>query len=143
MTQAAKHHYKTTASKFKDGAEEMYITYDLQQATRGGARALYPKVKRVYIAGRVTHWQVGMFAKRTGKTVHGVKIDYTQSRQGYARQGYTAKRGSTQYDIQPTRVQESQAKFSKIIEVPEEAHNVQFHAGPLPQHYHDTLQDVR
>jgi hypothetical protein len=143
MTQAVKHHYKTTESKYKGGAEEMYVTYDLQQVTRGEGRALYPKVKRVYIAGTVTHWQVGTFAKRTGKTVHGVKIDYTQSRQQYARQGYTAKRGSTQYHVQPTHVRESQATFSKIVEVPEGAQNVQFHAGLLPQHYHDALQDVR
>ena len=85
MTQAVNHHDKATESKYQGSAEEMYVTYDLQQATRGGARALYPEVKRVYIAGTVTHWHVGTFAKRTGKTVHGVKIDYTQSRQAYAR----------------------------------------------------------
>jgi hypothetical protein len=143
MTASTTHRYKTTESKYKGGAEEMYVTYDLQQATRGEGRALYPKVQRIYIAGKVTHWQVGTFAKRTGKTVHGVKIDYAQSRQEYARKGYTAKRGSTQYHVRPAHVRESQATFSKIVEVPEEAQNVQFHAGPLPQHYHDALQNVR
>ncbi len=53
MTPAATPHYKTTESKYKGGAKEMYVTYDLWQATRGENQALYPKVKRVYIAGHV------------------------------------------------------------------------------------------
>ena len=95
MTQAATHRYKTTEAKYKGGATEMYVTYDLWQATRGDSSALYPKVKRVYIAGHVTDWHVGTFVKRTGKQVHGVKIEYEQSREGYARKGYTATRGGT------------------------------------------------
>ena len=74
MTHAGTQSYKTTESKYKGGAEEMYVTYDLWQETRGDGRALYPKVKRVYIAGQVKDWHVGTFAKRTGKHVHGVKI---------------------------------------------------------------------
>jgi hypothetical protein len=109
----------------------------------GGNRALYPKVKRVYIAGKVKGWQVGAFEKRTGKQVHGVKIEYEQSREGYTRQGYTATRGHTRYYVPQTHVGGSTASFSKIVEVPEEAHNVQFHAGKLPEKYQDTLQDVR
>lgn len=143
MTQAATQHYKTTASKYKGGAKEMYVTYDLQQATRGDSQALYPKVKRVYIAGHVKDWHVGTFAKRTGKHVHGVKIEYEQSRAGYTRQGYTATRGDTRYDVPPTQVRQSMARFTQIVEVPEDAQNVQFHIGELPQHYCDALQDVR
>ena len=92
MTRAGTQSYKTTESKYKGGAEEMYVTYDLWQETRGDGRALYPKVKRVYIAGRVKDRHVGTFAKRTGKRVHGVQIEYTQSRTAYARKGYTATR---------------------------------------------------
>jgi len=143
MTQVTAHHYKTTESKYKGGAKEMYITYDLWQATRGGHPALYPKVKRVYIAGHVKDWQVGTFAKRTGKQVHGVKIEYEQSRAGYTRQGYTATRGDTHYRIPPTQVKKSTARFAQVVEVPEDAQNVQFHMGELPQHYRDALQDVR
>ena len=143
MTTTAKRHYQTTESKYKGGAEEMYVTYDLWQETRGDGRALYPKVKRVYIAGRVKDWHVGTFAKRTGKHVHGVKIEYEQSRTAYARKGYTATRGSTQYHVAPTQVHGGTARFSKIVEVPQEAHNVQFHVGELPARYRDALQDVR
>jgi hypothetical protein len=35
----------------------MYVTYDVRQKTRGGGSAIYPKVKRVYIAGDVKTWQ--------------------------------------------------------------------------------------
>ncbi len=143
MTPAATPHYKTTESKYKGGAKEMYVTYDLWQATRGENQALYPKVKRVYIAGHVKDWHVGTFAKRTGKQVHGVKIEYEQSRAGYTRQGYTATRGATRYQVLPTQVRKSAGRFSQIVEVPEAAHNVQFHAGELPQKYRDALQDVR
>ena len=143
MTPAATHSYQTTESKYKGGAEEMYITYDLWQATRGETQALYPKVKRVYIAGDVTAWQVGTFAKRTGKQVHGVKIDYEQSREGYTRQGYTATRGDAHYHVPPTQVKQATGRFSKIVEVPEAAQNVQFQAGKLPEKYRHALQNVR
>src|SRR5262249_60587231 len=143
MTQVTAHHYKTTESKYKGGAKEMYVTYDLWQATRGDSQALYPKVKRVYIAGHVTGWHVGTFAKRTGQKVHGVKIEYEQSRAGYTRQGYTATRGNTRYHVPPTQIGKSAARFAQIVEVPEAAHNVQFHAGELPEKYRHALQAVR
>ena len=57
---------------------------------------------RFGFAGHVTDWQVGTFAKRTGKHVHGVKIGYEQSRASYARQGYMATRGNTRYHVPPT-----------------------------------------
>jgi hypothetical protein len=143
MTLPATHHYKTTESKYKGGAREMYITYDLWQTTRGERPALYPKVKRVYIAGEVEDWRVGIFEKRTGKKVHGVKLNYAQSRARHTRQGYTATRGDTRYRIPPTQMKESKTRFSKIVEVPEAAQNVRFHAGELPPHYRQALQAVR
>ncbi len=143
MTAPARHHYKTTESKYKGGAKEMYVTYDLWQETRGDGRALYPKVKRVYIAGDVKRWHVGRFKKRTGKEVYGVKVDYEQSRQGYARKGYTAMRGATRYQVAPTKVAGGKSSFSHIVELPKDAQNVAFHAGNLPQRYRDALQDVR
>jgi hypothetical protein len=105
--------------------------------------ALYPKVRRVYIAGHVTDWQVGTFAKRTGKHVHGVKIEYEQSRASYARQGYMATRGNTRYHVPPTQVRKSAARFAQVVEVPEAAQNVQFHRGELPEKYRAALQHVR
>jgi hypothetical protein len=121
----------------------MYITYDLWQETRGEGRALYPKVRRVYIAGEVKNWQVGTFKKRTGKEVYGVKVDYMRSRQGYSRKGYTATRGSTRYQVAPTKVAAGKSRFSQIVELPRDAQNVAFHTDHLPQKYRDALQDVR
>jgi hypothetical protein len=42
--------YRPTESKYKGGAHEMYVTYDLEQKTRGEQSAVYPRVKRVYIS---------------------------------------------------------------------------------------------
>src|SRR5438309_8570577 len=39
--------------------------------TRGGQRAVYPKIKRVYIAGDIKAWKTGALKKRTGREVHG------------------------------------------------------------------------
>jgi hypothetical protein len=58
--------YRSTESKYKVGAQEMYVTYDLDQKTRGGRSALYRKVKRVYIVGEVKDWKPGLVRKRTG-----------------------------------------------------------------------------
>jgi len=143
MAEQTQRGYKPTESKYKHGAAEMYVAYDLPQKTRGETQALYPKVKRVYIAGSVKGWQVGTFAKRTGKTVHGVKIEYEQSRANYHRKGYTATRGSAQYEIAPAQVRGTTSIFSKIVEVPENAQHVQLHTGSLPAKYEAALQDVR
>jgi len=141
--QATKRRYKSTESKYKGGAKEMYVTYDRWQETRGNGRALYPKVKRVYIAGDVKNWQVGTFKKRSGKEVYGVKIDYEQSREGYSRRGYTATRGNTPYQVAPTKIGGGKSSFSQVVELPEDAQNVTFHVDKLPQKYQEALQDVR
>jgi hypothetical protein len=143
MANASDRRYKATESKYKGGAEEMYVSYDLLQQTRGTGRALYPKVKRVYIAGKVKNWQVGTFTNRTGKDIYGVKIDYEQSRSGYVRKAYSATRGNTHYQVPPMRVKGGTSSFSKVVAVPADAQNVQFHAGGLPQKYREALQDVR
>lgn len=135
--------YRPTESKYKGGAHEMYVTYDLEQKTRGGGEALYPKVKRVYIAGDVKHWEVGNFKKRTGREVYGVKIAYEQTREGYDRQGYTAEREQTEYEVQPAHVGRTLQTFSQVVEVPRDAQQVQFHERDLPERYRSAIQDVR
>ena len=136
-------HYRPTEAKYKGGAQEMYVTYDLPQATRSGDGALYPKVKRVYIAGQVKDWKLGDFAKRTGRKVHGVKIDYAQTRSGYARRAYTAHRDGTATRVAAGRVPRGQSSFSHIVEVPKTARNVHFYKGRLPRKYQSALQTVR
>src|SRR5258708_10841080 len=142
MNEPSQRRYKATEAKYKGRAEEMYVTYDIEQKTRGGNEALYPKVQRVYIAGQVKDWHVGEFEKRTGKHVHGVKIEYEQSRQGYQRKGYTATRGGKEYQQKPSHITRGKSSFSKLVEVPEDARNVAFHEK-LPAKYKETLQNIR
>jgi hypothetical protein len=138
--------YRPTESKYKGGAAEMYVTYDLEQRTRGGGHALYPKVKRVYIAGDLVDWRAGSdLRKRTGKQVKGVRLQYRQSREGYQRGPYEAKRGKTKYEASSAAVGETSQLFTQIVEVPERAENVHFYssAETLPAKYNEALQNVR
>ena len=139
------HRYRPTESQFKGMADEMYVTYDLEQKTRGNGHALYPKVKRVYIAGDVRDWTVGEVKKRSGRVVYGVTIEYQQSRSAYHRRAYIARRGRTSYKVDPASVKASYQIFRKIVEVPRNAHNVHLYRDlkGLPEKYHQALQDVR
>ena len=137
--------YRRTESKYKGGATESYITYELEQRTRGGGTATYPKVKRVYIAGDVKDWAVGEFRKKSGREVHGMRIEYDRSRQRHRRQGFTAERGETHYDVPPTSVAAAEQRFVQVVELPAGARNIHFHvaAVDLPARYRHALQDVR
>lgn len=123
----------------------MYVTYDLKQDTRGDHTAMYPKVKRVYIAGDVKDWEFGKVKKRSGRKVNGVAIEYEQTREGYHRKGYTAERDGTTYKVKPTDVEASSQEFRKVVELPKDAQNVHFYTKPekLPKKYQSALQDVR
>ena len=145
MTAAANTGYRPTESKYKGGAHQMYVTYDLEQRTRGAHSAVYPKVKRVYIAGDVKGWNAGAVRKRTGREVHGVRIEYEQTRQGYRRKPYGARRGRTDYPVGAVSVGSTAQRFVQVVEVPQRARNVHFypqHAG-LPAKYREALQRVR
>ena len=138
-------HYRPTDAKYKGGAQEMYVTYDLKQKTRGGQERLYPKVKRVYIAGDVKDWKTGNITKRTGRKVHGVAIEYEQSRKGYQRRAFAAQRGGTKYSTKPASVGRTSQRFRQVLEVPQAARNVHFYksARKLPARYQSALQSVR
>src|SRR5512147_2040936 len=97
MATKTNHRYRSTESKYKGGAQEMYVTYDVKQKTRSGDTRLYPKVKRVYIAGDVKDWKTGNIKKKSGRTVYGVAIEYEQSRKAAQRNGFTAQRGKASY----------------------------------------------
>lgn len=138
-------HYRPTEAKYKGGAQEMYVTYDLKQKTRGGQVRLYPKVKRVYIAGDVKEWKTGNITKRTGKKVHGIAIEYEQSRKGYQRRAFAAQRGGRKYSTKPASVGHTSQRFRQVLEVPQDAQNVHFYksAQRLPARYQSALQNVK
>ena len=125
--------YTPTEAQYKGEAEEMYVTYDLEQETSGDDTAKYPKVKRVYIAGEVQDWEAGEFEKQSGRKVHGVRIRYEQKREGYE-----AERDGTEYEVDP-----STTEYTKVVEIPEDAENVEFRGTELPERYESALQDVR
>jgi hypothetical protein len=145
MSTTRKSTYRPTESKYKGGATEMYLTYDLARRTPGGDGAWIPKVKRVYIAGDVEGWELGDFRKRSGREVHGVRIAYRQSRRPYRREAYQAERGQTEYAVPPAGVRATSQRFAQVVELPPEARNVWFHADPkeLPEPYRHALQRVR
>jgi len=145
MATTSTHRYRPTESKYKGGASEMYVTYDLDRKTQGGGLANYPKIKRIYIAGEVREWSVGTFQKRTGREVHGVRIEYEQSRSNYRRGAYTATRGETRYNVAAASVGKTSQNFVQIVEVPEAAKNVYFYpeADSVPERYRHALQRVR
>jgi hypothetical protein len=142
---AANTNYRPTESKYKGGAHQMYVTYDLEQRTRATQTAVYPKVKRVYIAGDVKGWNTGAVRKRTGRQVHGVRIEYEQTRQRYRRKAYGAHRGGTDYAVAAASVGSTSQRFVQVVEVPQRARNVHFYPqhAALPPKYREALQRVR
>ena len=138
-------HYRSTESKYKGGAHEMYVTYDLEVQSRSGARGTRPKVKRVYIAGQVKDWKRGTFKKRTGREVNGVLIEYEQTRQRHQRKPFEAQRGETTYRTGSASVDASSQVFKQVVEVPAKAANVHFYASSdrLPAQYRSALQNIR
>ncbi len=137
--------YKPTEAKFKGGAAECYVTYDLPQANRS-KQVLMPKVKRVYVAGKILKWSgARKMQKRSGKVVRGLRVVYAQSRSSYDRRGFAAKRGATRFAVSPAHVGRAKEQFSQVVEVPEKARNVKFHAtaSSLPEKYRHALQRVR
>jgi hypothetical protein len=137
--------YRPTESKYKGGAHEMFVTYELDQRTRGGGRTPYPKVKRVYIAGVIKDWKAGTFQRRSGREVHGVQIEYERSRARYHREGYKAKRGQTDYRVAPAAVGSTMQQFTQVVEIPKRAQNVHFYKdrARLPHRYRHAVQHVR
>jgi hypothetical protein len=126
--------YTPTEAQYKGGADQKFITYELEQKTRGGGTAKIPKVKRVYVAGEVEDFSVGTFEKKSGKEVYGAKIEMKRSREGY-----TAERSDTGTEYE---VPETEQEITKIVELPEEAQNVSFYESKddLPERYESALQ---
>lgn len=145
MATTQERRYRPTESQFKGNATEMFVTYEIEQKTRGGGSAIYPKVKRVYIAGEVKDWRTGTLQKRSGREAHGVEIEYEQRRKAYHRKGYTVHRGRTTYQVPPSSIKASVQKFRKIVEVPKNAKNIRFYSDrdKLPEKYRHALQNIR
>ena len=129
-----------------DGAGEHYVTYDLEQRTRGGGRTVRAKVKRVNVTGDVTGWQAGdHLRKRTGKEVNGVRVEYDQTRRGSRREGPKAKRSKLENEVEATSVRPAYQHFARIVELPQKARNAQFYTSlnALPDKYRQATMNIR
>jgi hypothetical protein len=118
-------------SPARDVAEqEMYITYELAQRTRGGGSAIFPRVKRVYIPGDVVEWGVGRFRKRSGRMVHGVRITYRMRDGAAPEEPRKAPRSTTNTAGGDTSA--PARRFTQVIDLPDAARNVQLHEAQRP-----------
>jgi hypothetical protein len=117
--------YRSAESKYKGGARDIFVTYDLAQRTRGGAITLYPKIKRVYIAGDVKEVGAQTLWKGSARRAHRVRA----TRKGCRRHAFTAHRDGQAYPRQATSVRPTHQRFAEVVEVPRQARNVRFYPG--------------
>ncbi len=121
--------------------QEMYITYDLAQRTRGGGTAIYPKVKRVYIPGDIVEWAVGRFRKRSGRVVYGVKITYQVRDESAQRAG---PNGRTLVDARSSaRPGPAARRYTQVIDLPDAARSVQLLEARRPGRSPGSIRSIR
>ena len=77
--------------------------------------------------------------------MHGLRIEYQQTRKGYRRRGYAARRREMKYLVAPRTVAATAQRFVQVVEVPTSARNVHFYSdhAELPPKYEQALQKVR
>ncbi len=94
----------------------MFITYDLPQkpADASSSAATIPGAKEVKIPGQVVRWKVGEFHHPSGKHIYGVQIAFSEI---------------SEEDLE-----------HELVELPENAQNVQVYLEKLPQKYEAALK---
>jgi len=77
--------------------------------------------------------------------VHGLRIEYEQTRKGYRQRGYAAQWDETKYLVPPRTVAATAQRFVQVVEVPTSARNAHFYSdhAELPPKYEQALQKVR
>lgn len=104
--------YKETTEKFKGPTKTYWITYEFP---RKGAEEPVNRAKRFYVPGELQKTEgPGVFENKMGHNKFGIKVTYEKSREGY-----TAERGETEYDVE-----ETETTVTKIVGLPEDAINV-------------------
>ena len=134
--------YKPTTAKYKGATKVVYVVYKKPHSYRG---VVHPRtiVNKVYISGRlVKTLGPGVFTKKSGRSVYGLKFIYENPRAAYHRKSFVAKRGSTRYKVSAADVGRTRTLVSKVIELPRSARNVRVYSK-LPARYRGPLQAVR
>jgi hypothetical protein len=96
----------------------MFITYDLPQIQTGQSSPsnIVPGAKEIKIDGHMVRWKVGEFHHASGKHIYGAQILFTKSGESIPSE--------------------------ELIELPENAQNVQVHQGLLPEKYQSALKSA-
>ena len=108
-----------------------YIMYENLERTRAGNKVWKPRVKRVYISGKLLRWQKGRVRKRTGETINGIKLIYENTRKGFK-----AQRGNTRYSVS-----RAEMEVAKVVELPKGARNIRLTTSK--REVQPTLMEVR
>jgi len=108
-----------------------YIMYENLERTRAGNKVWKPRVKRVYISGKLLRWQKGRVRKRTGETINGIKLIYENTRKGFK-----AQRGNTRYSVS-----RAEMEVAKVVELPKGARNIRLTTSK--REAQPTLMEVR
>jgi hypothetical protein len=119
--------------------ETLYVTYDLPQqqieASNRGGPSLIRGAKKIFIPGRLIHWQIGEHEAASGKKVSGVKIRFSGLR-------------VSEHPEDPSLPEHLQSATQtpdekiEIVEVPSHATDVQIHQGDLPEEYRSALEEA-
>lgn len=119
------------ACAYIGGADQMFVTYELELGPDAGEDGSCPQVTRVYLSGDLCSWEIGTFKTRSGAEVYGVKIEYQQTHETYR-----ARDLDTEYEsAADTR------RYTKIIEVPRAATTIELRAE-LPDRYRQALHQL-
>ena len=115
--------YPKTEERDQGDGQVKYLVYQSPQPLRTGKVQERTRVKRLYFpasARDIKMGRPGTVEKRTGTRVHGVAVHYR-----YKLGGTTAQRGNTAY-----KVPERWAERTKVVEVPEKAHDLHLTERP-------------
>jgi hypothetical protein len=114
---------KRSEERYNKGGKVVYLTYVSPQRLSKGKTQPRTRMQRLYFPGDVRNIRVGKpgeVAKRTGRKVHGVAIEYD-----YVLKGARARRGNTRYELP-----ERQSKRTKIVDLPDNARNIRLTDNP-------------
>jgi len=126
-----------------NGAHEMYVTYDVEDKSRGQSR-VDSVVKPIYVSGRVREWRASVARNRTGQDVYGVLIKLEQEHKSRRKKMYLV-RGGRISPILPASVYRAVDSYTQMVELPVDARNVKVYesGAAMPLKYQRALQRGR
>jgi len=159
--------YKPTTAKYVGRTQTVYVVYEqtwMHNYRGHRKRRTQTRVNRVYVSGRIVKIDgPGYFVNKLGRRVYGLKITYETPRKAFSRSGYIReahRRKAYTKDVLrgpgvrmgrisattvksarvgPSRMPRTEARVTKIVELPKGARKVRITRRP-PK---GPLMDVR